>query len=722
MRGQRLVVLGGVVAVAWLSFEAVLRLVPLPAALESPPPSTSEIRDRHGKLLVVVPTDTAREAVPKRLDQLGRWLPDVTVAIEDRRFHSHRGVDWLASGGALVRNVQNFRVLSGASTITQQLIKISSPPGPRTWSAKAREALLAMALERRWSKDQILEAYLNRIDYGNRRIGAEAAARAYFGKPAHDLTLAESIFLAGLPQSPSRLNPWKSPAAAHARYERNVRRLASAGLLPPESRESDLLATLPTVSRNDPPQDSGDLLTAMKKLALDRGNLTLDVDLQQTVTVLAENHLREMRSAGLHDLAVVVVENRSGEVGALVSAVDARHAGIVAALEPRSCGSTLKPFLYAKAIDARAFTAASLLPDTADAITDVYRDYDPQNFSGRFRGPVRLRDALGNSLNVPAVVVLGRLGARQTFASFRNWALDFADDFGESGAGFILGNARVSPLSLAAAYATLARGGLAAPARLSQSQVAATRKAASAEACAIVTDILCDPAARRDSFGDALSMPQRTAVKTGTSSGFRDGWCAGFTGDHTVVVWAGNLDGRPLADILAVRSAAPLWKAVVAHLYATGDQPVPAPPATLTTLRVATETGLLPRPDEPAVSEWFLPGTEPTVRAESAYRDGVLELPGEYTAWCTSNQNHLGARIRESSLRILHPRDGATFLLEDSIRPDQQAIPLRASTPDCEWFLNETPLATPLVPLRKGRWQLTARSGSESASLHFIVE
>lgn len=714
--------IAALLALGWITLEIALRVTPLPAALELPPPSTTELQDRNGRPLAVIPTDSAREAIPRRLDQLGRWLPEVTIAIEDRRFRSHHGVDLLALGGAAARNIRNLRVLSGASTITQQLIKITSPPAPRTLSAKLREAFLAAALERRWSKDRILEAYLNRLDYGNRRIGAEAAARAYFGKPARDLSLAEAIFLAGLPQSPTRWNPWKNPDGAQARYERNVRRLGRTGCLPGGSRESDLLAAPPQATRTDPPQDEGHLVSAVRKLSIPGHRLTIDASLQQTVARLARSHLDQTKTAGLRDVAVVVVENRSGEVRALAGAVAPRHASLVPALEPRSCGSTLKPFLYLRAIDRQLVTAASILPDTPDAVTDVYRDYDPQNFSGRFRGPVRVREALGNSLNVPAVVVLSRLGARETFAEFRTWGLDFAADFQSAGAGFILGNAGISPMALAAAYATLARGGIAAPARLSHRQPATTRRIASPEACAIVTDILCDPAARRASFGDALSMPERTAVKTGTSSGFRDGWCAGFTRDHTVVVWAGNLDGTPLAGILAVRSAAPLWKSVVSHLYAQGDAPVPPPPSTLSKRLVAAETGLLPRPGEPAVTEWFLPGTEPTVRAESVYRDGVLELSDEYSAWCSGNQNHLGARVRSGRLRILYPRDGATFLLQDSLRPAQQAIALHATDPGCEWFLNDVPLDAPLVPLQKGRWQLTARTAKESATLSFTVE
>jgi len=709
-----------------LALEIAIRRAPLPAGLNDPPPVTPAITDRRDRPIAVAPTAVAREAYPGRLRDFGPWLALATVGIEDHRFWQHHGVDWHAMSGAALRNVAHGRVLSGASTITQQLLKNCAPPRTRTLPVKTQEALAALKLERSWKKERILEAYLNRLDYGNRRLGPEAASRAYFGKSVRDLSLAEAIFLAGLPQSPARLNPWKNPRAAFARYERNVRWLAARGLLPAGAGADSLLAAPPRIERHDPANEAPHFAELIHPGAESKISSSLDRDLQRTAGRLLRRHLSGVLAENVRDAAVVVLDNRTGEVRAMACAGDPRHAAINSAVQPRSCGSTLKPFLYLAAIEQGKFTAASLLPDTPDAIAETYADYDPQNYSGNYRGPVRLREALGNSLNVPAVVTLSRLGARNVHGLLRDWGLNFPDTFEASGAGFILGNARVTVLDLAGAYAALARGGVAAAPRLTPRQPLETRRVASPESCAIIADVLCDNAARRISFGphSPLEIGPRTAVKTGTSSGFRDGWCVGFNGNHTVAVWAGNLDGKPMAEVLAMRSAAPLWAAVMRHLYELGDEPAAAPreSETLRSLEVAAETGLLPRPGELAVREWFLPGSEPTANASTFYADSALQLPPEYAAWCASPRNRLGARVRAGDLKILFPREGATFVLNDAMSASQQSLTLQGSRPGCEWFLNGAKLEKPLVPLQRGKWSVSARARGETAEAHFVVE
>ncbi len=727
-------VLGVVLAVAGLNQDYFIG--PLPDGLFRPPPATPSLADRRGRVLAVTATDFARDSRPIPLSAMGPWLPQMTIGIEDHRFFSHHGMDFQASIGAAWRNLRHGRVLSGASTITQQLIKICSPRATRTLVVKAREALAAHRLERLWSKSQILESYLNRLDYGNRRLGPEAASRAYFGKAVADLTLGEAIYMAGLPQSPTRLNPWRNPSGALARYQRNVRRLAAQGCLPPHADAERLAASPPRIQNNPPPAEAGHfavIVEATRPESSRRHTLagrpiptTLDNDLQLAVERLARKHLAAVSGQGVGDVAVVVLENSTGAVRALVSEGPAHHAAINAALAQRSCGSTLKPFLYLAAIDQRLLTAASLLPDTPNAVTSAYRDYDPQNFSHRYHGPVRVREALGNSMNVPAVVTLARLGARETFAEMRTWGLNFPASFSDYGAGFILGNAPVRLFDLAAAYAGLARGGLAWKARLTPGDPVESRVPATAEACAIITDILCDNEARRLSFGLAspLHFAARTAVKTGTSSGFRDGWCVGFNGSHTVAVWAGNLDGRGMGEMLSVRSAAPLWAAVMKSLYASGDAAVPElkEGPTLRNLAVAQESGRLPRAGEKTVKEWFLAGTEPTTLAADTYRDGVLYLPDEYAEWCAGPHNHLGAKVRTKGLEILFPKEGTVFEFNPNLPAGQQSLPLQATATDCQWSVNGHRLETPFLPLQRGQWHLSASAGGREASANFTVE
>ena len=715
--------------------EVGVRNSSLPAGLDQPPLATPIVTDIRGRILAILPTSNARESYPTRLRHMGEWLPAVTVGIEDARFWRHHGVDVRGAAGAALRNLRHGRVTSGASTITQQLIKLSWQRSRNRFGEKVQEALAAWQLERTWSKEKILEVYLNRLDYGNRRIGPEAAARAYFGKPAHSLTLAEAIFLAGLPRSPTRLNPWTNADAAIARYRKNVSRLAEKGLLPSGITEESLLRNPPLPRRHAPPREAPQFVELVRQRmpALgarigDTGRITtsLDLDIQKVAARLLREHLATSAALGAGDGAIVVIENRTGAVRALACAGDLKHEGLISPTEPRSCGSTLKPFLYLAAIDQRKLTAASLLPDTPDAIGAEYRDYDPQNYSKRFLGPVRVREALGNSLNVPAVVALAQIGAREIFEFLGAWGFKFPGSFDLFGAGFILGNAPVSLLELAGAYASLARGGEVWAPTLAPNALGERRRMASREACAIVADILCDNGARRAAFGASspLNLPQRTAVKTGTSSGFRDGWCVGFSREHAVAVWAGNLDGRPMRELLSIRSAAPLWAAMMRSLYASGDHPVAQPEQsdTLRAVEVAAESGLLPRPDEPTLREWFLPGTEPVENASALYVDGVLSLPADYASWCAGSQNRLGARVHSTPLEVLFPKDGATFCYNPAMPKSQQMLPLQSSWRECEWFLNGHRLERPLIPLERGAWTISAQAGGQVAVSNYVVE
>ena len=224
----------------------------VPDNLQKSPSGTLTLLDCRGREIAELASPEARSQFPVPLEQMGPWLPRVTVALEDRRFYEHRGVDWCATVAACMRNLRSRKIVSGASTITQQLVKLASSRDRRSWSSKVYEAIIARKLERRWSKQRILSEYLNRSSYGNRRVGPEAAARAYFGKSARDLTLSEAIFLAGLPQAPTRFNPWRHPEEANRKYARSLGRLADLGVITQD--QQSLLAEPPKILRNDPPR------------------------------------------------------------------------------------------------------------------------------------------------------------------------------------------------------------------------------------------------------------------------------------------------------------------------------------------------------------------------------------------------------------------------------------------------------------------------------------
>ena len=691
---------------------AIIWWLPIPDELKKPPAGPLTLLDCRGREIAELASPEARTQFPVPLDQMGPWLPRVTVALEDWRFYEHRGIDWRATAAACVRNLRSRHIISGASTITQQLVKLATGRDRRSWSRKLYESIVAWKLERRWSKKRILAEYLNRTSYSNRRIGPEAAARAYFDKPARDLTLSEAVFLAGLPQAPTRLNPWRRPEEATRKYARSLARLVDLGVITRD--QQSLLAQPPKIVHVDPLRLAPHFVDAVvaRNPGL-RGTVrtTLDLDLQTTIERLVHSHLSALNRHDITQAAVVVVENATGAIRAMVGSENYAVSQINGATQPRSCGSTLKPFVYLNAIDRRLLTAASLLPDTPDAIRDEYADYDPQNYNHRYLGPVRLREALGCSLNVPAVFTLSQLGARPAFYQLEKWGFDFPQGLADYGAGFVLGNAETRLVDLAAAYAGLARGGTAMRAKFLTAEHQPITRIASTEATAIVTDILCDNDARQKSFGthSPLAFEQRIAAKTGTSSGFRDAWTVGFDKEHTVAVWAGNFDGHPMRDTFAVRAATPLWAAVMQELLRR-DHPLDPPMENERLVRreICKTTGLLPsRFSLATLSELFLAGTEP--REDSAdyfASDGKLLLPDAYSRWCASRDNTIGAHVR-SDFRITNPPRNARYQIDPVLPPSQQMIELTAALGgEVKWFVN----SVPLLPQRDGRffWRLAA--------------
>jgi penicillin-binding protein 1C len=712
-----------VATVAAIVFAWFLYFAPLPAAVQqSRRPLTTIYLDAKDRLIAEIASPEARSHRPIPLVEMGPWIPDVTVSLEDHRFHQHPGVDVRASLRALVRRH------GGGSTITQQFVKVATRRTGRSFWAKTKETLYALQLERRWTKSQILEAYLNTIPYGNRLVGVEAAAQAYFEKPASALTQAEAIFLAGLPREPSRLNPWTEPDRAARQFRRSLDLLASHGSIQPgEVREIEL----PDIRRKLPENAAPHFIQAASQPAR-RGviHCTLDLDLQRRAEQLVREHLAVLRRPDISQASLVVLENDTGAVRAFVGSREFKKSQVNGALAFRNSGSTLKPFLYATGIERRILTAATILPDTADAVRDSYNDYDPHNFILSHLGPVRVREALGNSLNVPAVVAVNRLGARKAFDAIGDWGIEFDRPLEKAGAGFILGNVGVRLLDLTSAFSALARGGLAGPPQMLADQPMPLRRVVSSETASIITDILCDNSARLHSFGrhSALAFPVRVAAKTGTSAGFRDAWSVGFTREHTVGVWVGNFDGAPMDHASSVAAAAPLWRRMMDDLLVT-DHPVPE--SKLARVPICTLSGLRPCETSPStVGELFLPGTEPQAKADDWFAtDGHVVLPNEYTAWCSSADNHLRATTRpsESDLAILTPRNGAVFVIDDAIPRQQQQLELRANLDrGITWKINGAPLAPSANgriawPLEEGEWTLEAANQHTRTSRRFVV-
>jgi len=677
-------------ASALLAWFALPFAVPPPAGLLEKAPESPVLLDRHGVPIEHLTLPDARRATPVSLEELPADLVACTLAAEDKRFFSHHGLDGAATLRALRDGLVRRHVTSGASTITQQLVKISSPPQDRTLWTKLYEALAARRLEMTWSKRQILNAYLDRLDYGNLRLGAAEATRFYFQKPLADLSLAECALLAGLPQAPSRLNPIKHPGAALARRDTVLERLAATGNYD-ESRISSARAE-PLTLRPLKESLSAPWLTAQGQLQVAKSRIptTLDLGLQQAVTNIVGEETAKLRSANLRHAAVVVIHNPSGEILALVSSAnwnDPRGGQLNGALLPRSPGSTLKPFTYLLALDRERLTPASILADIPSPFRTPQGLDLPENYDRAYRGPVTLRTALACSLNVPALRQLNAIGGPAPLYELltRLGVAIPGDDPSVYGLGLTLGNAPVCLLDLTNAYATLARQGRHLPTKLFREAAAPDVSVRSLDPAHVylITHILADGKARAPSFqsGGPLDLPFPCAVKTGTSSDFHDNWCLGFTPEFTVGVWAGNFENQPMKGISGVTGAAPIFHRAMRCLYAQRQPPGEFKrPDGLADITIDVRNGKLLAdsefPQNPHARRDIAPPDRlpPAATAADYDASGKALLDPTYAAWFASRHNLRRGELALDPapatlepLRVITPADNTTFLLDPEI-------------------------------------------------------
>jgi penicillin-binding protein 1C len=574
--------------------------------------SEAWLYDRNGDLLDEVRVDfTMRRLGWTALDAMGEPLRKAVIAAEDHRFADHGGVDWLALGSSLRTRIEGGRA-RGASTITMQLAAYLSPelgrPGARGRLDKLRQMRAAWAIESAWSKPQILEAYLNLAPFRGEAQGVAAGAQTLFGKTPDKLDPREAAVMAALLPDPGA-----SPKRVAARACR-VLKEADCSTIEAVAANIGVRGGLKAMDPGLAPHLAGKLLTepGMKV------KTTIDPKVQQIAVQALRHQLQGLGTTRVRDGAVVVVDNASGEVLAYVGGVGlgSTAASVDGADAPRQAGSTLKPFLYAQLIERKWLTAASILDDSPVQLDTASGLYVPRNYDNAFLGPVSVRRALANSLNVPAVRAL-LLDGVQDFRD-RLWDLGYNGLEGDGayyGFSLALGSAEVTLLEQANAYRTLANMGRWSPLRLRHDDDAGEpRQIVDPAASWIVADILSDPSARAGTFGvdSALRLPFWSAAKTGTSKGMRDNWCVGFTDRYTVAVWVGNLEGDAMRSVSGTSGAAPVWRDVMLALHAGRPGAVPPRPRGVEATRVTFASG-----HEPPRSEWFIAGTGQATLAEA---------------------------------------------------------------------------------------------------------
>jgi penicillin-binding protein 1C len=740
------------------------------------------------------------------LNQVSSHFIHAILAAEDGDFYDHGALDLKAAARALKDALHTKRIVSGASTITMQLARMLDPVS-RTLSGKLQEIWLSWRLVAGMNKDEILSSYINRLPMGGNIYGVEAAARTYFSISANDLNLAQASLLAAIPNNPTYFDPLAHYQRLKQRQKYVLNRMvqdryiirsqaerAYAEEISFQSRQRGIIAAPHFLfwlasQQTTPPHKQGGAKPGWNSNPI---HTTIDRPLQQFVEAQVQQVLSTLAANNVHHAAALVIDNHTGEVLAYVGSPDyfneakqGRNDGIQALRQP---GSTLKPFLYELALEKGVIRPNTILADVPAhyAIPDA-KLYSPTDYTNSFLGPVRVRVALANSLNVPAVRVLEKVGVQAFLDRLHELGFEHLNQSAEYyGLGLTLGSGEVSLWELARAYLTMARLGEATslittfnqlePHPPTPTPVASTggtpaRRwllSASREGgiyspprlrlgagggvttWQLITDMLSDRHARATAFGvdSVLSLPFPAAVKTGTSSNFRDTWTVGFTTDYTVATWVGNFDGDPMRQVSGVTGAAPLWNRIMLHLHEHEEPASFPPPQYMVELPICANSGLRPTPDcSSVVQEYFY-----AENLGDYERQNRFTFSAEYDEWLARQDQSSLTSIsisdrdsdnlphsrtpdvfdsnenRHNRLKIVSPHQDDVFLLYPGDEAKQRLefkLAGTSATP-VQWWLNGEKLATSshsvFWTLRPGTWTLEAKSGGMSDQVSFQVE
>ncbi len=695
---------------ALLLFFIISLHLPIPKQKLNPAPVLSlRILDRGNNLLREVLSDEGGRCRWAKIEEISPDLIKATIAAEDRRFFRHRGISIPAIARATFQNLNSGHVVSGASTISQQLIR-NIYHFRRNIFSKLHEAWLAIRLEHTLSKEDILMQYLNRISYGNQTYGIEAAAQLYFDKTAKMLSLAESAFLAGIPRAPSVLNPYSAFHLSVQRQRLILHQMFAMGLvdLPKLNRSlNEQLQLIPNSKIFRAPHFCDYVLSQFsyaKRQQLSIIRSTCDYSLQKKVEILVKNHVDALKDRGITNAAAVIIDNFSGEILSLVGSKDffaTQDDGQVnGALSLRQPGSALKPFTYGLALE-RGMTAAAIIDDKPIQYPTPKGTYMPRNYDNKFHGPVRLRTALACSYNVPAVSVLEFLGPEALYLQLKDMGFNsLSQGPGYYGIGLTLGNGEVTLLELVQAYSSLAREGkwLESTAILQvydsentpkmTQRIRKTKNVFSPQVSYILTHILSDQDARIPAFGynSSLALPFPCAVKTGTSKNFRDNWTIGYTPNYTVGVWVGNFDGSPMFNVSGVTGCGPLFRDIMLTLENDIPNQEFAKIEGLIEIDICPESGKLVDKYCPGtMTEIFIAGTEPKIKCTHHQHEHLLQ---------SSESKTVQVDFPTTDLTITYPRNGDVFKIDPILRRSYQTVQLVASAPKdfpvdrLEWWIN----------------------------------
>ncbi|MDZ8188613.1 MAG: penicillin-binding protein 1C [Nostoc sp. ChiSLP02] len=742
----------------------VVRLLPYFAPIRAADIAQNQLAmqfsDRNNLPLGTLLTRDQEHTSVVGLNQVSPQFIQAILAAEDASFYQHGALDMKAVVRAMKEAIHAKRIVSGASTITMQLARMLEPV-PRTLSGKMQEIWLSWRLVAGMNKDEILSAYINRLPMGGNIYGVEAAARTYFSMPASDLNLAQASLLAAIPNNPTYFNPYEHWERLKQRQKYVLNRMVLEGYVSEaiaqrtstekvvfQSRQKGIIAAphfLFWLANQIPPTplEKGGLVPSKKDsippfLRRVRGDqsvirTTINRPLQQFVEAQVQQVISSLAANNVHDAAALVIDNHTGEVLAYVGSPDyfneaqlGRNDGVQALRQP---GSTLKPFVYELALEKNLIRPNTILADVpARYAIPGAKLYSPTDYTESFLGPVRVRIALANSLNVPAVRVLEKVGVETFLERLHQLGFEHLNQTPEHyGLGLTLGSGEVSLWELARAYLTIARQGDAIPlvTTFSNSLLPIPHSPLpNQKIWQLIINMLSDNHARATAFGvdSVLNLRFPAAVKTGTSSNFRDTWTVGFTTDYTVATWVGNFNGEPMRQVSGVTGAAPLWNRIMLHLHEHQEPAAFPSPEGLIQLPICAISGLKPTPDcNSVVQEYFYPEDKNNYEAENKF-----DLPPEYDEWLAKQQR---SHLISDNLRILSPHHGDVFLLYPG-EAGQQKLEFKLAgnkSAPVEWWLNGEKLDTNsdnylFWNLRPGKWTLEAKSGEMKDKVSFQVE
>ncbi len=625
---------------------------------------STKIYDRNGELLYDIFQEQNR--TPVKLNEIPEVVKQATIAIEDKDFYKHQGFSTIGILRSFYKLALSRRIEGGGSTLTQQLVKNALLTGEQTWTRKVKEFIVAIQVERSYSKNEILEMYLNEIPYGGTAYGIEAASNLYFGKHAKDLSLAEASLLAGLPQRPSVYSPYgTNPELSKTRQEEVLRRMVEDGYITKQQADDALKQELTyRTAKNEVGFKAPHFVLYVKQKLIEqygdklveqgglRVTTTLDNKLQEEAQKIVKDEVGKLSNYKVGNGAAVVLDPRNGQILSMVGSKDYfaedYDGNVNVALSQRQPGSSTKPITYAAGMQ-KGYTAAYTMMDVKTEFPggEGLKAYAPGNYDGQFHGPTQVRYALGNSYNIPAVKMLALTGVRNVMdLGYRMGVTTWeptTENVNNAGLSLVLGGREVRLLDLTSAYGVFANKGIRQE-PISILKVTDSKgkelfsyhesdgtKVLEEGIAFIMSNILSDNGARTAAFGSnsVLVVPGKTvAVKTGTTDEKRDNWTVGYTPSMVVGVWVGNNDNTPMNPAIAsgVTGASPIWqKIIIAALRSKGDEKFEQPSDVVQT-DVDGLMGGKPHNGSPTRKEYYVKGTEPTGEYTGYQRQKVCKI------------------------------------------------------------------------------------------------